>query len=67
MIGTYAHEVCAGVLERGDFTRQIQIATSHEPMASALAEWRGAVFVKGSRRYQLEKVLQTPTSSPLPC
>ena len=25
--------------------------------ATVLAEWRGAVFVKGSRRYQLEQAL----------
>jgi len=55
------------VLERGDFTRQIQIVASLEPMAAAFAEWRGAVFIKGSRRYQLEKILEVQTSLPLPC
>ena len=57
VIGTQANQVCAGVLEQGDFTRQIQIASSLETIAGVLAEWRGAVFVKGSRRYQLEKAL----------
>jgi UDP-N-acetylmuramoyl-tripeptide--D-alanyl-D-alanine ligase len=55
--GTYADEVCRGVLEQGDFARQIQICSTLEPMAAAIAEWRGAVFIKGSRRYQLERVL----------
>lgn len=67
IIGTHAHDVCAGVLERGDFARQLQIAASLEPMSAALAEWRGAVFVKGSRRYQLEKILEVQASFPLPC
>ena len=66
-IGPHAHEVCAGVLEQGDFSHQIQIVSSLEPVSAALAEWRGAVFIKGSRRYQLEKVLETQGSLPLPC
>jgi UDP-N-acetylmuramoyl-tripeptide--D-alanyl-D-alanine ligase len=67
VIGTHAHDVCAGVLERGDFTRQMQIVSSLDPVATALADWRGAVFVKGSRRYQLEKILEAQTSFSLPC
>ncbi|HUR60490.1 MAG TPA: Mur ligase family protein, partial [Opitutaceae bacterium] len=65
VVGTHAHAVCAGVLERGDFARQVQIVSTLEPMAAAFAEWRGAVFVKGSRRYQLEKILEVQTSLPL--
>jgi len=57
VIGPQAHEVCAGVLEQGDFTKQIQICSSLEPIAAALAEWHGAVFMKGSRRFQLEQAL----------
>ena len=67
VIGTQAHEVCAGVLEQDDFSRQLQIVSSLEPVAAFLAEWRGAVFVKGSRRYQLEKILEAQTTLPLPC
>jgi UDP-N-acetylmuramyl pentapeptide synthase len=67
VIGTHAHDICAGVLEQGDFSRQMQIVSSLEPMAAALAEWKGAVFVKGSRRYQLEKILEVQTSLPLSC
>lgn len=58
VIGTYAHEVCAGVLEQGDFSKQIQICSSLDPIAAAIAEWRGAIFVKGSRRYELEQALE---------
>ena len=52
----------AGVLEQGDFRRQIQIASSLETISVRVAEWRGAVFVKGSRRYQLERALAGATA-----
>jgi len=67
VIGTHAHDVCAGVLQQGDFTRQIQIVATLEPISAFLADWRGAIFVKGSRRYQLEKILEVQTSLPLLC
>ncbi len=57
VIGSQAHEVCAGILEQGDFTKQIQICSSLDPIGAAIVEWRGAIFVKGSRRYQLEQAL----------
>ena len=57
VMGTNAAAVCAGVLESGDCSRQMKIVDSLEPVAAAIAEWRGAVFVKGSRRYQLERAL----------
>jgi UDP-N-acetylmuramoyl-tripeptide--D-alanyl-D-alanine ligase len=62
VIGTHAHEVCAGVLEHGDLSKQLQICSSLEPISAAFAEWSGAVFVKGSRRYQLEQALQSAGS-----
>jgi UDP-N-acetylmuramoyl-tripeptide--D-alanyl-D-alanine ligase len=67
VIGTHAHDVCAGVLQQGDFSRQIQIVSTLEPVSAFLSDWRGSVFIKGSRRYQLEKVLEVQTSFPLPC
>jgi hypothetical protein len=36
-------------------------------VAAFLADWRGSIFVKGSRRYQLEKILEVQTTFPLPC
>lgn len=67
VIGDNAHDVCAGVLERGEFTRQIEIAPSLAAMSAVFAEWRGAVFLKGSRRYQLEKIVGARASLPVPC
>jgi UDP-N-acetylmuramoyl-tripeptide--D-alanyl-D-alanine ligase len=57
VIGTHATDICAGVLETGDFSRQLQIVGSVEPVVACVAEWQGAIFIKGSRRYQLERAL----------
>jgi UDP-N-acetylmuramoyl-tripeptide--D-alanyl-D-alanine ligase len=65
VIGTHATDVCAGVLDQGGRTRQLQVVSSVEPVQACLAGWRGAVFVKGSRRYQLEKILERQESLPL--
>ncbi|MBL9186114.1 MAG: UDP-N-acetylmuramoyl-tripeptide--D-alanyl-D-alanine ligase [Opitutaceae bacterium] len=67
VIGEEASVVCAGVLDQGDFSRQIQIASAPGAVAEVFAGWRGAVFVKGSRRYELEKIIEGRTSLPLPC
>jgi UDP-N-acetylmuramoyl-tripeptide--D-alanyl-D-alanine ligase len=67
VIGTHAADVCAGLLEQGDVADQLRMVSTLEPAAAAVAGWRGAVFVKGSRRYQLEKVLEVQTNLPLPC
>ncbi|MCX6954974.1 MAG: UDP-N-acetylmuramoyl-tripeptide--D-alanyl-D-alanine ligase [Verrucomicrobia bacterium] len=67
VVGTHASAVCAGVLDQDDFTRQIEMTSSLQPIADGLAGWRGSVFIKGSRRYQLEKVLELQPSRPVPC
>ncbi|MSU24734.1 MAG: UDP-N-acetylmuramoyl-tripeptide--D-alanyl-D-alanine ligase [Opitutus sp.] len=67
VIGPQAHELCTGVLEQGDFRSQLQIVSSLDPITACVTEWPGAIFVKGSRRYQLERTIETQTSLPLPC
>lgn len=67
VIGTHSADLCAGLLEQGDVADQLRMVSTLEPAAAAVAGWRGAVFVKGSRRYQLEKVLEVQTNLPLPC
>jgi UDP-N-acetylmuramoyl-tripeptide--D-alanyl-D-alanine ligase len=57
VIGGEAAAVRAGALAAGAAAGQIEVVTSLEPVAARIAEWRGAVFLKGSRRYQLEKAL----------
>ncbi|MBP6506031.1 MAG: UDP-N-acetylmuramoyl-tripeptide--D-alanyl-D-alanine ligase [Opitutaceae bacterium] len=64
VIGGQAHEVGAGVLEQGDFTRQMQLVSTLDPVAACYADWRGAVFLKGSRRYQLETILEPASAVP---
>lgn len=61
VIGSQAEAVCAGLTERGDAAGRFNAVQSLEPVAAVLAQWRGAVFVKGSRRYRLEAVLSAAT------
>lgn len=58
VMGDLAHEVGAGLLENGDFSRQLQIVSTLVPVAAVLADWSGSVFIKGSRRHQLERLLE---------
>ena len=64
LIGTFANEVRAGAVETGDYGTQLHVAPSAEAIADAVRSWRGAVFVKGSRRYQLEKLFD-PRATPV--
>jgi len=57
IIGSEAEAVREGALEHGNRPDRIEIADSLAPIAARLAEFQGAVFVKGSRRYQLERAL----------
>jgi UDP-N-acetylmuramoyl-tripeptide--D-alanyl-D-alanine ligase len=57
VIGSHAEDVAVGAVEGGASPKQIQIVDTLEPVRARLAEFRGAVFIKGSRRYELEKAL----------
>jgi UDP-N-acetylmuramoyl-tripeptide--D-alanyl-D-alanine ligase len=61
VIGDQADAVRAGALENGSRTEQIEVVDTMEPITSRVAAWKGAVFVKGSRRYQLEKAVSSNT------
>lgn len=67
VIGTQAGEVQAGAGERGGGADRVQVITSLAEAVPAVAAWPGPVFVKGSRRYQLEQVLPPAGSPPPPC
>jgi UDP-N-acetylmuramoyl-tripeptide--D-alanyl-D-alanine ligase len=54
VIGAHAEAVRAGLLEKGASHARIETTQTTSRMAEALVDFRGAVFVKGSRRYQLE-------------
>jgi len=47
-----------GLLENGNDPAQIEVITDLAPVRARLAGFVGAVFLKGSRRYQLETVLE---------
>ncbi len=57
IIGTEAHSVRSGAIDSGQPAECIEIIDTLEPVTARLVEFRGAVFMKGSRRYELEKVL----------
>lgn len=57
LIGDHAPAVRAGALENGNRAEQIAVVMSLAPIAARLKEFQGAVFMKGSRRYQLEQAL----------
>jgi UDP-N-acetylmuramoyl-tripeptide--D-alanyl-D-alanine ligase len=56
-IGDHAAAVRAGAIEAGARPEQVEIAADVAEIAARFSAWRGAVFVKGSRRYALEKIL----------
>jgi UDP-N-acetylmuramoyl-tripeptide--D-alanyl-D-alanine ligase len=57
VIGGEAGSVAQGALGNGMSGSQVHVVTSLQPVRARLAGFQGAVFVKGSRRYQLETIL----------
>jgi UDP-N-acetylmuramoyl-tripeptide--D-alanyl-D-alanine ligase len=55
-VGIWAEAMRAGALEAGAAPEQAIAVASAEEAAALAAGFRGAVFVKGSRRYALERV-----------
>lgn len=58
VIGTWAEDVHAGARSAGVAVGQVQVAESAAAITAVVAAWGGSVFVKGSRRYRLETVLE---------
>jgi len=58
VIGSQAAAVREGLLENGNDPAQLEVITDLAPVRERLAGFKGAVFLKGSRRYQLETVLE---------
>ncbi len=57
VIGAQAVAVRAGLLENGNDPGQVAVIDNVAPVRERLAGFKGAVFLKASRRYQLETVL----------
>lgn len=56
-IGTHAAALREGLLENGNDPAQIAVVTDLAPVRERLASFKGAAFLKGSRRYRLETVI----------
>ena len=56
-IGGQADALREGLLENGNDPAQVEVVTSLDPVRARLIGFKGAVFLKGSRRYQLETIL----------
>jgi UDP-N-acetylmuramoyl-tripeptide--D-alanyl-D-alanine ligase len=59
-IGGLAGAVRQGALDAGADPGQIETADSVGPLSARLAGFRGSVFVKGSRRHELERAFAGP-------
>ncbi len=64
VIGGEASSVVAGALEAGMPAGRIQSVDTLVPIAAEIAAFHGAVFIKGSRRYGLEKALPPAVNPP---
>lgn len=58
-IGDHAAAVTTGAREGGGKDEQVKAAKDVAEIAGVFAEWKGAVFVKGSRRWALERILES--------
>jgi UDP-N-acetylmuramoyl-tripeptide--D-alanyl-D-alanine ligase len=54
-IGSQSGWIRQGALEGGCGEGQVEVSDSIEPVAAQIARFRGSVFVKGSRRHELER------------
>jgi UDP-N-acetylmuramoyl-tripeptide--D-alanyl-D-alanine ligase len=57
-LGGQATALREGLLENGNDPAQVAVVADVAPVRERLAGFKGAVFLKGSRRYQLETVLE---------
>lgn len=64
LIGAHADDIRAGGIEAGHRSDQLHVALSADAVAPVVRGWRGSVFVKGSRRYQLERTLGPGAAEP---
>ncbi len=56
VIGPFAAAVEEGMLAAGNTRSQVRVAATLDEIRAPLDEFRGTVFVKGSRRFQLESL-----------
>ncbi|HVT74388.1 MAG TPA: Mur ligase family protein [Lacunisphaera sp.] len=66
VIGDQAGALRAGLLENGNDAAQVLVVDDLAPVRERLAGFAGAVFLKGSRRYQLESVFENQPAGHAP-
>ena len=59
-VGGLAEAIREGALEAGADPDQVTVSGSIDPLIERLSTFKGAVFIKGSRRHQLEKAFSGP-------
>lgn len=57
VIGGEAASVAQGAVGNGVPAPQVEVVATLDPVRARLSKFHGAVFIKGSRRYQLETIL----------
>ena len=57
-VGDHAEAVTRGAIEGGAKPEQVKVANDVTEVTARFTEWKGAVFVKGSRRWALERILE---------
>lgn len=62
-IGAQAAALREGLLENGNDPAQVAVVSDLQPVRERLAGFSGAAFLKGSRRYQLETILDAATAT----
>lgn len=64
-IGDHAAELRAGAMEGGVAATAVRVVEDIEAVRAALVGFTGNVFLKGSRRYRLETLLETAQEEPV--
>ena len=59
MIGEHTLELANGLMENGATAKQISIISNLENAKPIINEFTGVVLLKGSRSYQLERLIPT--------
>ncbi len=59
-VGSQAESVRLGALESGCVPGQVATADAIGPVSAQIAGFKGSIFVKGSRRHELEKAFTAP-------
>lgn len=62
-IGTHAAALREGLLENGNDPAQVEVVEDLAPVRTRLSGFAGAAFLKGSRRYRLETLLDPAASA----